>query len=243
MPVFLLKRPGPCQVPCGHGSKSKSYIPIPTKIPTKTGGAPSPTWDPIGFDNHSHVNGWVPLGGAVTARPLATLVRGMSGGAPGAERALRRAGAHGGSAAGGHRQMRLVLDEGSPAVGGWFIPVFGLHPSQPGLQLYMVFIPVLIFHPSQLVNLSIRIRPLTWLVVAGWVEGTSTRAGMAISPLTNGQKSKMEVSNHQLDWVGSLSSNFEGNVCFPPSKSYSAATATRACLFVGNWNWFNHADL
>ena len=29
-------------------------IPIPTKIKTKMGGAPTPKWDPIGLDNHSH---------------------------------------------------------------------------------------------------------------------------------------------------------------------------------------------
>ena len=30
-------------------------IPIPTKIWTETGGAPTPKWDPIGFDNHSQI--------------------------------------------------------------------------------------------------------------------------------------------------------------------------------------------
>ena len=31
-------------------------IPIPTKIGSKMGGAPTPKWDPIGFDNHSHMD-------------------------------------------------------------------------------------------------------------------------------------------------------------------------------------------
>ena len=31
-------------------------IPIPTKIDSKMGGnSPTPTWDPIGFDNHTHL--------------------------------------------------------------------------------------------------------------------------------------------------------------------------------------------
>ena len=30
-------------------------IPIPSKIGSKTGGAPTPKWDPIGFDNHSQI--------------------------------------------------------------------------------------------------------------------------------------------------------------------------------------------
>ena len=31
-------------------------IPIPTKIGPKMGGAPTPKWDPIGFDNHSRMS-------------------------------------------------------------------------------------------------------------------------------------------------------------------------------------------
>ena len=53
--------------PLGHGSKpcTRSELPIPTKISSKMGGAlnslkwvvnsPTPKWDPIGFDNHSHL--------------------------------------------------------------------------------------------------------------------------------------------------------------------------------------------
>ena len=30
-------------------------IPIPTKIGSKMGGAPTTKWDSVGFDNHSHI--------------------------------------------------------------------------------------------------------------------------------------------------------------------------------------------
>ena len=43
----------------GHGSKARNppvNIPIPTKIGSKMGGAPTPKWDPINFDPQPYVH-------------------------------------------------------------------------------------------------------------------------------------------------------------------------------------------
>ena len=43
-------------VAMGQNPVPPANIPSPTKIGSKMGGASTPNWDPIGFDNHSHVD-------------------------------------------------------------------------------------------------------------------------------------------------------------------------------------------